>query len=93
IFREIKSPFAKRVIPLQFQSHAEDLDAARIAATLYAAMCLRAAYYQEKDKSDPVLRYNSARVVEKPVTSDEVESLLFLEDLPGIPLPLLKEKN
>jgi len=93
IFREIKSPFAKRVIPLQFQSHAEDLDEARIAATLYAAMCLRAAYYQEKDKSDPVLRYNSARVVEKPVTSDEVESLLFLEDLPGIPLPLLKAKN
>ena len=56
--RKAESPLAKRVIPLRFQTQVSDLDSGRIAATLYRAMCLRAAYYYyaEVEKADPVLR-------------------------------------
>ena len=54
--RKSGSPLANRVIPLHFKTYIEDLDEGRIAATLYAAMCLRAAHYAEVGKPDPILR-------------------------------------
>ncbi|KAA0036653.1 hypothetical protein E5676_scaffold76112G00020 [Cucumis melo var. makuwa] len=53
--RKSESPLAKRLIPLKFQTKSE-VDLARIAATFYSAMCMRAAHFSEVENPDPVLR-------------------------------------
>ncbi|KAE8647254.1 hypothetical protein Csa_018255, partial [Cucumis sativus] len=52
---ESESLIAKRILPLKFKTHHEELDDARIVTTLYTSMCVRAAYYFGKENPNPIL--------------------------------------